>query len=318
MTSSRFQRLSRIIELLALVQAQPRRWNAKSLARLFEVSEKRIYDDLSELTVAKIYLHFEETGYVLDTRFMPPPLPLTDLEALTLHLALDGFSRGRGRLRTVARTALNKLRCVIPPETQELVGRVSIDHKGHSEVRDYLERIQQAIAGKKALSIRYFAFSEGKTYRREVAPYALFFRKNAWYFCGHDSVFDEVRTFRINRIRSLKETENTFELPGDFSLDAYLEGSWHIWSGAPIQVEAIFSERIRPLIEEHEWQKGEEKIATRGGRLIYRCTVRGQEEIKQWLLGWGGEVEVVAPKELRAEMAREAKGMAAMYRADET
>jgi proteasome accessory factor B len=37
-------------------------------------------------------------------------------------------------------------------------------------------------------------------------------------------------------------------------------------------------------------------------------------DLVQWILGWGGEAEVLAPAELRQRVARAARASAAVYR----
>ncbi len=41
--------------------------------------------------------------------------------------------------------------------------------------------------------------------------------------------------------------------------------------------------------------------------------VGGIREIKSWILGWGADVEVVAPTELRRQIAEESRRIAQQY-----
>jgi proteasome accessory factor B len=50
------------------------------------------------------------------------------------------------------------------------------------------------------------------------------------------------------------------------------------------------------------------------GSLIWRARVAGSLEVRIWLLGWGADVEVLDPPELRAEVAGELERAAARYR----
>ena len=50
------------------------------------------------------------------------------------------------------------------------------------------------------------------------------------------------------------------------------------------------------------------------GRLEWRAEVAEWSEMLHWIRGWGAEVEAVAPAELRAEVAGDARRMAKMYR----
>jgi proteasome accessory factor B len=47
--------------------------------------------------------------------------------------------------------------------------------------------------------------------------------------------------------------------------------------------------------------------------LTWSATVSGTVEIRSWILGWGADVEVLAPAELRAEIGAIAAAAAAKY-----
>ena len=49
------------------------------------------------------------------------------------------------------------------------------------------------------------------------------------------------------------------------------------------------------------------------GSLTWQATVSGTVEIRSWILGWGADVEVLAPAELRAEIATITAAAAAHY-----
>ncbi len=63
---SKHFRLARLIEIIHIVNSD-RSWNVRKLAEYFEVSEKRIYDDIKELHAAQIPIVFDEKlgGYTL-------------------------------------------------------------------------------------------------------------------------------------------------------------------------------------------------------------------------------------------------------------
>ncbi|GAF84826.1 unnamed protein product [marine sediment metagenome] len=63
---SKYLRLARLIEIIHIASADPT-WSAGKLAEYFEVSEKRIYDDLNELHAAKIPIVYDKEfkGYKL-------------------------------------------------------------------------------------------------------------------------------------------------------------------------------------------------------------------------------------------------------------
>ena len=48
-------------------------------------------------------------------------------------------------------------------------------------------------------------------------------------------------------------------------------------------------------------------------KTLYSVCVQGTREITRWILGYGGEVEVLEPESLRAAVAAQGRRMAAMY-----
>jgi predicted DNA-binding transcriptional regulator YafY len=49
------------------------------------------------------------------------------------------------------------------------------------------------------------------------------------------------------------------------------------------------------------------------GGVLLKMRVGGIREIKTWVMGWGAEVEVLAPPELRANVAEDSRRMSAQY-----
>lgn len=55
-------------------------------------------------------------------------------------------------------------------------------------------------------------------------PYGIVYWKGNWYAVGHCGYRDEVRSFRVDRIRGLRRTDGRFERPESFSAKDYLLG----------------------------------------------------------------------------------------------
>ncbi|MEW6203361.1 MAG: HTH domain-containing protein [bacterium] len=72
---SKFLRFARFIEIIHLISTRSD-WTPKKLATYFEISEKRIYDDISELNAANIPIVFEEDGYKFLTTPKIPAMKL--------------------------------------------------------------------------------------------------------------------------------------------------------------------------------------------------------------------------------------------------
>ena len=60
----------------------------------------------------------------------------------------------------------------------------------------------------------YRAFSGEKT-RRELSPYGLVVHAGRWYLAAHDHLRDDLRTFRVDRLRRLRPVSEASVDPPD-------------------------------------------------------------------------------------------------------
>lgn len=60
--------------------------------------------------------------------------------------------------------------------------------------------IEQSILNHKSIKITYESLESKKT-TRQVDPYSLVFRRHAWYLIGFCHLREEIRIFRLNRIK---------------------------------------------------------------------------------------------------------------------
>lgn len=300
-------RMARLIELLNVIKHHPD-WGPKKLAKYFEISEKRIYDDLNELNAANIPIVYNGTGYSFLSTVALPPLQFTLDEALALAMSVKMMQAQRGNCYSrSARSAGVKLLDLFPANVRkhvkELEGKVTIEAKGQTETREALKTINEAIIGRDVMEVTYDSYSSRRTTEREIEPYAALFRGNAWYMMGFCRSRGEVRTFRVNRMREIRTTGEKFRYPDDFSVIKRLEKSWSVFSGEEeTEVVVKFSPRIAPLIEEHRWQPDQRVGRHRDGSITFSTTVRGTLEIRRWILSWGKEARVVKPESLREEI----------------
>jgi predicted DNA-binding transcriptional regulator YafY len=128
------------------------------------------------------------------------------------------------------------------------------------------------------------------------------FRRHAFYFVALCRLRGEFRTFRIDRTRKLEATTERFARRRGIQASDYFADSWQLYQGEAVNVVVRFrGASARVVLASHHHPK--EVIENKGpDELIYRVKVNGTEEIQRWLLGFGGEVEVLEPAELRDQM----------------
>lgn len=308
-------RMARLLEMIRVIKYHPD-WGAKRLAEYFEISEKRIYDDINELNAANIPIVYNGRGYSFLTPPTLVPVQFTVDEAMALMMSGTALDGGRGDAYAAAvRTATTKLLDSLPDDTRQfllaLSGRVRA--KGQTAAPDALKKLHRAMADRRTAAFEYASYSSGRRAAREADPYATVFRGNAWYLIGWCHTRKQIRTFRINRMDNIAITNKPFEYPADFSIEQHLSKSWAIFQGDEVEVAVRFSKKIAPLIEEHQWQPDQRIERHADGSITFTTTVRGTLEIRRWILSWGDAAEVLAPVSLRNEIKQIAAELSLVY-----
>ena len=80
-----------------------------------------------------------------------------------------------------------------------------------------------------------------------------------------------------------------------------------------VEVVLRFDAEIAARVTETTWHPSEQTTREPAGTILWRARVPGTIEIRRWILSWGSQVEVVAPAELRDEVAATYRAAAALY-----
>lgn len=319
----RKNQMARIIEVAHLIHSQPRKWTRPRLAERFEVNKATIQRDIDLLReMGIVIVPRGKQGYEMISDFFLPALNFNFEEALALVTAASFYRATEGRQSIeVLDRAIHKITSTLSKQTNDTLNQIApqieVPRQQVSpidEVETYKEQLYQAIREKTRVTIEYNSFSSGKKTRHRFAPYAVLFRKRAWYVIGHSKESKRILTFRINRIDSLKMTHAGYTIPEDFSVQKYLDKSWDVMLGSGTRVVILFAPRIAPLIREVNWHATQQLRDLDDGTLRFEATVAGWHEIGWWVLRWGHEAKVIRPKALREWVAQTARDMVALYR----
>jgi len=78
-------------------------------------------------------------------------------------------------------------------------------------------------------------------------------------------------------------------------------------------VELRFSKQVARRVLETRWHPSEEVNEQDDGSLMWRASIAEPQEMLPWIRGWGADVEVLRPQELRATLKNEAEKMTILY-----
>jgi len=323
---ARGDQLARQWRILQSLIASRRGKSAADLARELEYHWRTVYRDLEALQLAGFPIFTDRLDgknlwSVLDSVRHNIPIPLSLTELMALY-----FSRG---LMTVLKDTVfydslesffQKIKATLPAETIQYLDRIeesfevgSKPYKQYGQLRDSIDRISEATIHRKIIEIDYFTMSRKEKTHRKVAPYKIWFFDGAFYLVGNCGLRQDIRIFALDRIKSLKLTDETFEMPEDFKVEDFMQTSFGVFHGKPQNVRIRFAAEVAGYINEKIWHKTQKIQPQKDGSLIFEARVAGTEEIKFWLMTWGSKAEVLSPAALREEILAEAKAMLHSY-----
>jgi predicted DNA-binding transcriptional regulator YafY len=317
---ARGDQLARQWRILQSLLAARRGKSAADLARELEYHWRTVYRDLEALQLAGFPIFTDRVEgknlwSVLETARHKIPIPLNLTELMALY-----FSRGMMTVLqgTVFYESLEsffqKIKATLPAETIEYLEKLeqsfeigSKPYKHYDRLRETIDRISEATRQRKNIEIDYFTMSRKKKTRRKVAPYKIWFFDGAFYLVGNCGLRKDIRIFALDRIKSLKLTDETFEMPEDFTVEDFMQTSFGVFHGQPRKVRIRFAAEIAGYISEKIWHASQTLLPQKDGSIIFEAQVAGTDEIKFWVMSWGSKAQVLSPESLRNEIISEAE-----------
>jgi predicted DNA-binding transcriptional regulator YafY len=312
-------RADRLVSILLLLQIKGR-LTARELARRLEVSERTILRDMDALSAAGVPVVAERGasgGWNLVEGYETRLTGLTAPEIRALFFARPPKLMADLGLGEAAEAAWLKLQAALPLEARrhsEFVReRVLIDARGWREASESLSSLPavfDALWRDRQVRFTYeSALAESR--ERLVDPLGLVARGRTWYLVA--SRDGELRTYRVSRMRDARVEEQPSRRPAEFDLAAHWEKSATEFRAHLPRYYATFlvAPPVMRWARYRGWRLEEE--TKEGDRVRIRLRFDAEEEGLQFALGFGADVEVIEPVELRAKVVTAAQQILASY-----
>lgn len=310
---------TRLISLIMLMQSRPM-WKAAELAKELNVSERTIHRYMGMLEEMGVPIYTERGpygGFALVRGYKLPPLIFTAEEATAFYMGAKLVAEVWGEVYQEAVTSVTaKLDNVLPDDLRREVAQAEQSLVvGGLVARDYrpwmntLQALRKCIQTRRSVRITYHSFKLEETCR-EVDPYALTFRWGLWYVVGYCKLRDDLRTFRVDRIRDIEVLDASFEVPDSFSARAYVEESMRFENRYTIEVH--MDARVAPHVRE----RTEHWLALENhddGSVTIRLNVSDLDWATGWVLSYGDAAKALAPPELIERIRAEARAVLSRY-----
>ncbi|MGC2372929.1 MAG: WYL domain-containing protein, partial [Solirubrobacteraceae bacterium] len=326
------EKLIRQLSLISYLMAERRPVTALEIRRDVEgysgmnedAFARRFYADRSELESLRIQLTVdrpadgaaEQENYSLrPENFHLPAIEFSDEELAALQAALHLLD-GEFAYAEPLRLALQQITWGRPsplraPEQRSVALGITASAGGH-ELSVCLAKIETAIFRNKTITFEYYTMARDEVGSRRVDPYHLLFQGGEFYLLGYAHEREEIRVFRLSRIRGkvsyATKAEHDFRRPADFDPRAYANRSeWQLGEEQGV-AEVLLCERIAWQIERHFGRYGD--IASVGGEeddrgdKLLRTSYSSVRMIVSWVLGLGEHARLLGPPELVEELGR--------------
>lgn len=307
--------MDRITRMLDLLRAREHMTTGE-LADQLGASERTVRRDLgrmSERGVEVAVTPGRHGGVRLVRDSSLPALRFTDEEALALALAL-GAAAGDSRLAAAAAGARNRLSRVLSDKYGEalasladVVAAQQISLLGDDPVADaQLLAVALATARRHHVQIDYRGPTGTAT--RPLDPYGVVHMAGHWYVTGFCGLRRAVRTFRIDRISHVHETDLRIVVPPDFDAQATVAAGIRGSGTATLRCEVLFRatpEEVRALAPAHRMEILPAPAGTPAPAVVgvIRPEPRHLRTIALLLLGAGLPLEIIGPDALRQEVS---------------
>jgi predicted DNA-binding transcriptional regulator YafY len=321
-TAIRPERFARLVTLASiLIQAgraggaQPGGLGRVKIAEVRErlqLSEEELREDVNVLNVVNfgggsyvLYAEIKEEEGEIEVDPEPysdnfdRPARLLPVEAKALVAAIDliGEHLPEGSL-TSAREKIVAALGEDPMEQGLQVAHAGGDDSAVARV------VSTAIVERRIIELEYYKENEDQIVVRRVEPYALTNGREGWYVASFDPERGAMRHYRLDRIKSVDVTDETFEPRPEVDPAAEVDG-W-LRTG---EVETSRAARVLVFPERARWAREARRVVEerRDGSVVVELSFAGTDWLVREILKEAGDAAVLEPQDAR-EAVRAAVG----------
>jgi proteasome accessory factor C len=224
--------------------------------------------------------------------FRKPPR-LTPLEARAVRLALDFVGP---MVAADSRSTLERVRAKL----EETFGQFELDSRpepgGADQEEELVRTLSEAMERRALVEIDYLKEGEREPTPRRVEPYSFERELPVWRVHTFDTTVGEPRTYRLDRMRSARLTDDTFEPRADFDPN-YLRN--------PRVARVLYS----PAVARYKVERGAQPLAD--GSALADLPFATEDWLIGEVLADRGDATVLEPEDVREHVAARARELAA-------
>jgi predicted DNA-binding transcriptional regulator YafY len=314
-------RVARLVKIQILLWQNPQGLVLKEIARKCLVSLSTIYRDMKALEYeigVPIWQNSKKWG-ISESAYLPP-INFTQTEAICLLQATRLMQKLSNRFDPNIYSTFIKLNTIIPPPINEQIKNtlefMEKQPRDERVIRNF-QKLMQSWISRRVVRF-YYQDRQGNSLKEIIIePYFIepLIQVFSIYVIGYCRTSKSIQGYNINHIIGDVIIElDTYEIPKDFNINDYMSQAWdiHHWEEY-VNIKLRFSKKLRNAISDTVWHHSQVIKLQKDGSVIMTLKVRNYRTFRNWIIGWGSEVEVLEPLELRKEIANFVKELNAHY-----
>jgi len=168
------------------------------------------------------------------------------------------------------------------------------------KVREVVNRVVQASLDRRCVEMRYHSHASNRSKDYVVEPLRISYADGGVYLTAYVREYGELRTFAVERIRTLAVLDEQFErraLPTD-----PFANSIGVFTGPAERVEIEFDASVAPYVTTRDWHRSQAFEQRPDRSVVMRLDVSVDAPLRRWILGFGGTARVLSPARLAQEI----------------
>ena len=298
-------KLNRLFEITSILLNR-RTVTAAELAERFGVSVRTIYRDIDALSASGVPVYTSQGAGG----------GISLMEEYSLSRAMLSDEERRGIL--MALQLLRATRCPDLGGVLEKLGGlfrggadwISVDFSpwgADPNAANRFSDVRDAILARRVIEVEYINASNRRS-TRQIEPLRLEFKQSAWYLWGWCRLRQELRSFRLSRIKRVTPMPELFQRDPEEALRRRVE------EPSPVPT-AHFVLRFdaEALYRLYDAYDDGQIVANGDGTYTVALDVNEDDWIYGYVLGFGEHVELLEPEHARRELQRRARAIAGRY-----
>lgn len=319
-------KLAHLIEILSILQNKES-VTTSELSTILEVDKKTVYryiDAIEQANIPVVTKQGRFGGFYLDEDFYlkQPSLDDEELQALLMvQFLADNLLDfpNKSKLNSAVSKIINISKYddhndLILSKNAYFKGRFSVNLSG---MYKNIKSLNKAILNNYKVNIKFSNEDNNYFDKTFIEPYGLYYLRGKWYVIG--STYNKtgedknIRAILVDKIIDLIVLDDIFNKPNNFKFKDFLEENLNYFFSDCFQIKIRFNKNLDEYIKKVKWHKFQKTYDEEDGSIILELPAKNLKEIKNWVLGFGKDAEVIEPIELRDEICEDIIYMSKLY-----